>query len=25
MHQDVMYDFAADLTGIGDRSISEIS
>ena len=25
MHQDVMYDFAADLTGIGDRSVREIS
>ena len=25
MHQDVMYDFAADLTGIGDRSVGEIS
>ena len=25
MHQDVMYDFAADLTGIGDRSVLEIS
>ena len=25
MHQDVMYDFAADLTGIGDRSLREIS
>ena len=24
MHQDVMYDFAADLTGIGDRSVCEI-
>ena len=24
MHQDVMYDFAADLTGIGDRSVREI-
>jgi len=24
MHQD-MYDFAADLTGIGDRSVREIS
>ena len=23
MHQDVMYDFAADLTGIGDRSVCE--
>jgi len=25
MHQDVMYDFAVDLTGIGDRSVREIS
>jgi len=25
MHQDVTYDFAADLTGIGDRSVREIS
>ena len=25
MHQDVMYDFVADLTGIGDRSVREIS
>ena len=25
MHHDVMYDFAADLTGIGDRSVREIS
>jgi len=25
MHQDVMYDFAADLTGIGDRSVRKIS
>jgi len=25
MHQDVMYDFTADLTGIGDRSVREIS
>jgi len=25
MHQDVMYDFAADLTGMGDRSVREIS
>ena len=25
IHQDVMYDFAADLTGIGDRSVREIS
>jgi len=25
MHQDVLYDFAADLTGIGDRSVREIS
>ena len=25
MHQDVMYDFAADLTGIGDRSVRETS
>ena len=25
MHQDVMYDFAAELTGIGDRSVREIS
>jgi len=25
MHQDVMYDFAADLTGIGDRSVREIT
>jgi len=24
MHQDVTYDFAADLTGIGDRSVREI-
>jgi len=25
MHQDVLYDFAADLTGIGDRSVRESS
>jgi len=25
MHQDVMYDSAADLTGIGDRSVRESS
>jgi len=25
MHQDVMYDFASDLTGIGDRSVREIN
>jgi len=25
MHQDVKYDFAADLTGIGYRSVREIS
>jgi len=25
MHQDVIYDSAADLTGIGDRSVCEIS
>ena len=25
MHQDVLYDFTADLTGIGDRSVREIS
>jgi len=25
MHRDVIYDFAADLTGIGDRSVCEIS
>ena len=25
MHQEVMYDFAADLTGIGDRSVRKIS
>jgi len=25
MHQDVMYDFTADLTGIGDRSVRESS
>jgi len=25
MYQDVTYDFAADLTGIGDRSVREIS
>jgi len=25
MHQDVRYDYAADLTGIGDRSVTEIS
>jgi len=24
MHQDVKYDFTADLTGIGDRSVHEI-
>jgi len=24
MHQDVMYDFTADLTGIGDRSVRKI-
>ena len=23
MHQDVLYDFTADLTGIGDRSVRE--
>ena len=23
MHQDVLYDFTADLTGIGDRSVHE--
>jgi len=23
MHQDVLHDFAADLTGIGDRSVHE--
>jgi len=25
MHQDVLYDFTADLTGIGDRSVRESS
>jgi len=25
MHHDVLYDFAADLTGIGDRSVRESS
>jgi len=25
MHEDAKYDFAADLTGIGDRSVDEIS
>jgi len=25
MHQDVIYDFMADLTGIGDRSVRESS
>ena len=25
MHQDVSYDFTADLTGIGDRSVRESS
>jgi len=25
MHQDVLYDFMADLTGIGDRSVRESS
>jgi len=25
MHQDVKYDFAADLTGVSDRSVHEIS
>jgi len=25
MHQDVLYDFTADLTGIGDRSVYESS
>jgi len=25
IHQDVIYDFAADLTGIGDRSVRESS
>jgi len=25
LHQDVLYDFAADLTGIGDRSVHESS
>ena len=25
MHQDVIYDFVADLTGIGDRSVRESS
>jgi len=25
MHQDVIYDFATDLTGIGDRSVRKIS
>jgi len=25
MHRDVMYDFAADLTGIGDRLVRESS
>jgi len=25
MHQDVIYDFAADVTGIDDRSVREIS
>jgi len=25
MHQDVKYDFTADLTGIGDRSVHEMS
>jgi len=25
MHQDVIYDFVADLTGIGNRSIRESS
>jgi len=25
MHQDVLYDFTADLTGIGDRSVREAS
>ena len=24
IHQDVKYDFTADLTGIGDRSVFEI-
>jgi len=23
MHQDILYDFTADLTGIGDRSVHE--
>jgi len=25
MHQEIKYDFTADLTGIGDRSIHEMS
>ena len=25
MHEDVLYDFTADLTGIGDRSVRESS
>jgi len=25
MHQDVLYDFTADLTGIGNRSVRESS
>ena len=25
MHQDVLYDFTANLTGIGDRSVRESS
>ena len=25
MQQDVLYDFMADLTGIGDRSVRELS
>jgi len=25
MHQDVIYDFAADQTGMGDRSVHESS
>jgi len=25
IHQDVLYDFTADLTGIGDRSVHESS
>jgi len=25
MHQEVLYDFMADLTGIGDRSVRESS